>query len=59
MVTTLTVDCGGGGLKAAVEELKTQAKLGSAMMKKKRMHLKYESVKDKGEIKALYRKAGR
>ena len=28
------------------------------MMKKKRMHLKYESVKNKGEIKALYRKAG-
>jgi len=48
-----------GGLRAALAELKAQAKLGQAMMKKKRMHLKYESVKDKGEIKSLYRKAGR
>jgi heterodisulfide reductase subunit C len=47
-----------GGLKAALAEVKAQAKLGSAMMKKKRMHVKYESVKNKGEIKALYRKAG-
>jgi heterodisulfide reductase subunit C2 len=48
-----------GGLKAALAEVKAQAKLGQALMKKKRMHLKYESVKDKAEIKALYRKAGR
>jgi len=48
-----------GGLKAALAEVAAQAKLGQAMMKKKRMHLKYESVKNKGEIKALYRKAGR
>jgi heterodisulfide reductase subunit C len=48
-----------GGLKAAIAEVSAQAKLGQAMMKKKRMHLKYESVKNKGEIKALYRKAGR
>jgi heterodisulfide reductase subunit C len=48
-----------GGLKAAIAELSASAKLGRAMMKKKRMHLKYESVKNKGEIKALYRKAGR
>jgi heterodisulfide reductase subunit C len=46
-----------GGLKAAVAELKGQAQLGRAMMKKKRMHLGYESVKGKGEIKALYAKA--
>lgn len=48
-----------GGLKAAIAEVAAQAKLGQAMMKKGRMHLKYESVKNKGEIKALYRKAGR
>jgi len=48
-----------GGLKAAIAEVSAQAKLGQAMMKKKRMHLKYESVKNKGEIQALYRKAGR
>jgi hypothetical protein len=47
-----------GGLKAAIDEVTAQAKLGKAMMKKKRMHIKYESVKNKGEIKALYRKAG-
>jgi heterodisulfide reductase subunit C len=47
-----------GGLKAAIEEVATQAKLGKAMMQKKRMHIKYESVKNKGEIKALYRKSG-
>jgi heterodisulfide reductase subunit C len=33
-----------GGLKAAIAEVSAQAKLGQAMMKKKRMHLKYESV---------------
>ena len=48
-----------GGLKAALAEVMTQAKLGQAMQKKGRMHLKYESVKGKGEVKALYRKAGR
>ena len=48
-----------GGLKAAVAEIASQAKLGLAMQKKKRMHLGYESVKGKGEIKALFRKAGR
>ncbi len=47
-----------GGLKAAIEEVASQAKLGKAMMQKKRMHLKYESVKNKGEIKALFRKSG-
>lgn len=47
-----------GGLKAAIDEVTAQAKLGKAMLKKKRMHLGYESVKNKREIKALYRKAG-
>ena len=48
-----------GGLKAALAEVGAQAKLGMAMQKKGRMHLRYESVKGKGEVKALYRKAGR
>lgn len=47
------------GLKGVIAEVKAQARLGSAMMKKKRMHLGYETVKKKSEIKALYRKAGR
>jgi heterodisulfide reductase subunit C len=47
------------GLRGVMDELKSQAKLGSAMMKKKRMHLGYETVKNKSEIKALYKKAGR
>jgi heterodisulfide reductase subunit C len=47
------------GLKGVIAELKDQARLGKAMMKKKRMHLGYETVKKKSEIKALYRKAGR
>jgi heterodisulfide reductase subunit C len=46
-----------GGLKAALAELGSQMKLGAAMTKKGRMHLKYESVKKKGEVKALYRTA--
>jgi heterodisulfide reductase subunit C len=46
-----------GGIKAALAEVGAQAKLGLAMRKKGRMHLGYESVKGKGEIKALYRKA--
>ena len=44
--------------QAALGEIAAQAKLGQAMMKKKRMHLRYESVKNKGEIKALFRKSG-
>jgi len=46
-----------GGLKAIFEEMKNQAKLGSVMMKKKRMHLGYEKVKGLSEVKRLYRKA--
>jgi heterodisulfide reductase subunit C len=47
-----------GGLGAALAELAGQAKLGMAMRRKKRMHMKIESVKGKGEVRALYRKAG-
>jgi len=47
-----------GGFKAALDEVKAQAKLGLAMQKKHRMHIRYETVKNKGEVKALFRKAG-
>jgi len=46
-----------GNFGAIVEEIKNQAKLGMTMMKKKRMHLKADQVKNKAEVKALYRKA--
>jgi len=46
-----------GNVGAIVEEMKGQAKLGMTMMKKKRMHFKVDKVKNKAEVKALYRKA--
>jgi len=46
-----------GGLKAIVEEMKNQARLGADMMKKKRMHLSFEKVKGLPEVKRLYKKA--
>ncbi len=46
-----------GNVGAVIEEMKNQAKLGMKMMKKKRMHFKVDKVKNRTEIKALYRKA--
>ncbi len=46
-----------GGLKAVLDEMKGQMKLGRTMMKKKRMHYKLDKIKNKAEVKALYRKA--
>lgn len=46
-----------GDLKAVIDEMKNQAKLGMTMMKKKRMHFKLDKVKNRTEVKALYRKA--
>jgi len=46
-----------GDLHAVIDEMKTQMKLGMTMMKKKRMHFKLDKVKDRSEVKALYRKA--
>jgi heterodisulfide reductase subunit C len=46
-----------GNVGAIVEEMKGQAKLGMTMMKKKRMHFKVDKVKNKAEVKALFRKA--
>lgn len=46
-----------GNVKAVVDEMKSQAKLGLKMMKKKRMHLGLDKVKNRSEIKALFAKA--
>jgi heterodisulfide reductase subunit C len=46
-----------GDVKAVVGEMTNQAKLGMAMTKKKRMHFKLDKVKNRSEVKALYRKA--
>ena len=41
---------------AIVEELKSQADLGLAMFKLKRMHMGFLTSRGRGEIKALYNK---
>jgi len=46
-----------GNVGAVINEMKNQAKLGMTMMKKKRMHFKFDKVKNRAEVKALYRKA--
>lgn len=48
-----------GGVKAVLDEMLAQAKLGMTMTKKKRMHFKIDKVKNVAEVKALYRKAKR
>ena len=48
----------GGGWKAVASEIKTQAKLGISMMKKKRMHFRFKKIKRLSEIKRLYKRAG-
>lgn len=48
-----------GDIGAVVSEMKDQMKLGMTMMKKKRMHFKLDKVKNRSEIKALYRKAAK
>ncbi|NOY70357.1 MAG: heterodisulfide reductase subunit C-like protein [Deltaproteobacteria bacterium] len=42
--------------KPVIEELKTQARLAKAMLKKKRLHFGFELVKGRREIKKLYKK---
>ena len=44
-------------LKGIVEELKGQAKMGLAMTQKKRMHFGIEKVKDRQELKRLFKMA--
>ena len=46
-----------GNLKAMLEEMKIQGKLGAEMTKKKRMHFDLDRVKNRSEIKALYKKS--
>ena len=48
----------GGGWKAVASEIKTQAKLGISMMKKKRMHFRFKKIRRLSEIKRLYKSAG-
>jgi heterodisulfide reductase subunit C len=47
----------GGRLKAVAAEMKTQAKLGLSMLRKKRMHFRLDKIKRLSEIKRLYKKA--
>ena len=46
-----------GNLKGLLGELKDQAKMGIAMGRKKRMHLGVEKVKDRAELKRLFKMA--
>jgi len=46
-----------GDLKAVIDEMKSQARLGARMMKKKRMHFGLDKIKRRSEVKALFRKA--
>lgn len=48
----------GGGWKAVASEMKTQAKLGISMIKKKRIHFRFKKIKRLNEIKRLYKRAG-
>jgi heterodisulfide reductase subunit C len=54
---TALKDLAKGDVKAVISEMAGQVKLGSQMMKKKRMHFKLDKVKANSEVKALYRKA--
>ncbi len=54
---TLFKELSRGNLKAIVDEMTAQGKLGAAMTKKKRMHLGIDRVKNISEIKALYKKS--
>jgi heterodisulfide reductase subunit C2 len=46
-----------GKVKAVVDEMLGQAKLAVTMMKKKRLHLGVDRVRNNAEVKALYEKA--
>ena len=46
-----------GKVKAVVDEMLGQAKLAVTMMKKKRLHMAVDRVKNNSEVKALYEKA--
>jgi heterodisulfide reductase subunit C2 len=46
-----------GKLKSVIDETFNQAKLGTAMAKKKRMHVGVDMIKNRSELKALFKKA--
>ena len=46
-----------GHLKVVWDEMMNQARLGAAMTKKKRMHVGLDRIRQRSEIKALFRKA--
>jgi heterodisulfide reductase subunit C len=46
-----------GNVKAIVDELAAQGRLGAAMTKKKRMHFGLDRIKNRSELKALYKKS--
>ncbi len=54
---TLFKELAKGNLKAVIDEMVSQGKLGAAMTKKKRMHFGIDRVKNRSEIKALYKKS--
>jgi heterodisulfide reductase subunit C len=54
---TLFKELAKGNLKAMFEEMKSQGKLGAEMTKLKRMHFGMDRVKNRAEIKALYKKS--
>jgi heterodisulfide reductase subunit C len=56
---TALKDLAKGKMKAVIEEMAGQLKLGRAMMQRKRMHFKLDKIKARGEVKALYEKAGK
>ncbi len=54
---TLLKELAKGNLKAMLDEVMSQGKLGAEMTKKKRMHFGMDRVKNRAEIKALYKKS--
>jgi len=54
---TLLKELAKGNLKGMLDEMVSQGKLGAEMTKKKRMHFGMDRVKNRAEIKALYKKS--
>ena len=54
---TIVKDIGHGRIKSILTEFLSQARLGIALIKKRRMHFGIEKVKAQAEVKALFEKA--
>jgi len=54
---TLFKELARGNFKAMSEEMTSQGRLGAAMTKKKRLHIGMDSIKNRAEIQALYKKS--